>query len=336
MAREQLVARLALVKRLMVRVNLHVLRRILVTDFTNEQLRAQLIQFREAVHGPHASRTRAEYEDRLAAILLKECEGRRGLGYDHGMRFMSVEEELEEKTDSELREELQRRGFKAIPRKKQDKYDALCELLEGEHEADLEDSIDEVMCAELERRGLPTTKKAISAWVQRNRARVMKAVKAATLKAAASVERAASPVQAVQRGGGDGRGGRGGQQKRSGRKRRRGNDDGAAAAEESNATPRKKRRRVAVVSSPSAEDQGNSSHRRDGGSSASSDSEDVLAADPLAIPTLVEKPNWKKITLRQMELELLVPHFDNETLVFAAEDVAGENGGNSWSTCTVM
>ena len=335
MAREQLVARLALVKRLMVRVNLHVLRRILVTDFTNDQLRAQLIQFREAVHGPHASRTRAEYEDRLAAILLKECEGRRGLGYDHGMRFMSVEEELEEKTDSELRDELQRRGFKAVPRKKQDKYDALCELLEGEHEADLEDSIDEVMCAELEKRGLPTTKKAISAWVQRNRARVMAAVKAGTLKAA-SVERTASPVPARQRGGGDGGGGRGGQQKRSGRKRRRGNDDDAAAAEESNATPRKKRRRVAVVSSPSAEDQGNSSNRRDGGSSASSRSEDVLDADPLATATLVEKPNWKKITLRQMELELLVPHFDNETLVFAAADVAGENGGNPWSACTVM
>ena len=327
MAREQLVARLALVKRLMIRVNLHVLRGILVTDFTNDQLRSQLIQFREAVHGPHASRTRAEYEDRLAAILLKECEGRRGLGYDHGMRFMSVDEELDEKTDAELRDELRQRGFKAIPRKKQDKYDVLCDLLEGEHEAELEDSIDEVMRSELEKRGLPTTKKGISAWVQRNRARVAQAVKIATLKEAAETRTAVSESAAL----------RNGQKKSSGRKRRRESvGDEAFVAEESNATPKKKRRRIAVVSSPSAELQGSGSAGRDGGSNATSSGERVLASDPLATAILVEKPNWKKITLRQMELELLVPHFDNETLVFAPPENRTGIGGNTWGSCAVM
>ena len=83
---------------------------------------------------------------------------------------------------------------------------------------------------------------------------------------------------------------------RSGRKRRRGDRGGNL-----NETPKKKRRRVAVVSSPSAEDQ--SSTR----SKAKADGEDVLSSDPLAISTLLERPDWKKVTLRQMELELLLP-----------------------------
>ena len=320
LAREQLVSRLALVKRLMVRVNLHVLRGILVTDYTNEELRKHLIHFREAMHGPHASRTRAEHEDRLAAILLKECEGRRGLGYDHGMRFMSVEEELEEKTDAELRNELYRRGFKTIPRKKQDKYDTLCELLESEHEADLEDSIDVVMSAELIKRGLPTTKKEISAWVQRNRARVAESLKAATLR---------STARSSVSSGGDADL----QHKQSGRKRRRVSDDKIAAADDDDCvTPRKKRRRVAVVSSPSTEEQ------HEGNTELSFlEAENLLSADPLATAILVEKPNWTKVTLRQMELELLLPHFDNEELVFQvkADNLEQTNGG-SWSSCLVM
>ena len=305
MSREQLVARLNLVKRLMARANLHVLSNILVTDYSHDELCAHLSRIREAVRGENACRSRAGYEDRLVAALMKECSGYRGMGYDHGVRFMSVEEELEELTDAGLRAELRRRGFKSIPRTKNGKYEALYELLETEHEADLEDSIDAVMTAELEKRGLPTTKKEISAWVQRNRVRVAESLKTAAMKSSreGGVSKSSKNKYTARR-------------TNSGRKKRRRSDD---VDGNENATPSKKRRRMEsnVISSPSADDDGKSEKKQDGRSSSQKDNEspeELMKADPLAIPSLLEKPNWRRITLRQMELELLLPHFDQEKI----------------------
>lgn len=307
MTREQLVARLNLVKRLMARANLHVLTKILVTDYSDKELCAQLSRFREAVHGENACGSRAAYEDRLVAALMKDCSGYRGMGYDHGVRFMSVEEELEELTDAGLRAELRRRGFKSIPRTKDGKYEALYELLETEHEADLEDSIDAIMTAELVKRGLPTTKKEISAWVQRNRVRVAESLKSVVMKSVVTGQ-LANPQKEESHP----------KKSKSGRKkRRRSNDD----YDDETSTPQKKRRRnessVLFLSSPSAVDDGRTDKGQRGRSSSETNSkspEDVMKTDPLAFSSLLEKPNWRRITLRQMELELLLPHFDQEEL----------------------
>ena len=63
------------------------------------QLKRHLLKFKEAVIG---CSTRAECGDRVAAAMLKDFREGAVLLYDHGQRFMSVEEELEEMSSAEL------------------------------------------------------------------------------------------------------------------------------------------------------------------------------------------------------------------------------------------
>ena len=330
--RDQLSARLALVRRITVRAQLHVLRGILVTDFSNDELQSQLRAFREAVHGKNACFTRAQYEDRLAAALLKESEGRYGNGYDHGQRFMSVDEEVDEMTDGELRDELKRRGVRPIPRKKLDKYEKLCELLEAEHEDELEHSIECVLVAELEKRFLPTNERGVTAWVKRNRDRIAAAAAAKNNKKRKKSE---PTLEDAGEDGEEEEEEEAGGEEEAGQLRgqKRGRGKASRSVEANRGTPRKKRQRVAVVSSPSA-----SADSSSGGGSGEGDntSRTILKEDPLNVPILVQRPNWKEVTIRQMMIEMLLPQFDNEPLHFAGEEREGDNGSQPGWTCVVM
>ena len=68
-----------------------------LTTYSVESLAMQLMEKKEKVQQVDARRE--ILEDRLAAALLKESDNFRvGQGYDHGLRFMTTTERLEEHT----------------------------------------------------------------------------------------------------------------------------------------------------------------------------------------------------------------------------------------------
>jgi hypothetical protein len=312
MPRQQLVARLNLIKRVMPRANLYVLRGVLVTEYTNAQLQEQLLHYREAVHGTNACATRAQYEDRLVAALLKDSSGKTGNGYDHGQRFMSVEEELDDMDHEGLRAALVLREVVDIPRSFEAKYQKLTELMEEEHEELLESAVEVVVEDELRTRNLPFTKSDMVRWIQRKikqdkAAAIVTATAVVTSSAAStsnntnldsnsnssSAKSTSAPLQKVGM---------------SGRKRRRGDDQEHDNVEQPQrvATPARKRRRVGVVvSSPSAES-GNQNV-------PTANASDRVVVTEIQFPDV---KSWKKLLSKQLQLELLLPHFDNRNISF--------------------
>ena len=137
----------------------------MVTEYTNKQLQEQLLHYREAVHGVNACTTRAQFEDRLVAALLKDSDGRTGLGFDHGLRFMTVDEQLEEMDDAQLQYELEDRDVVDIPDVFEDRYKKLNELIQEENEDVLESAVEIVVENELRTRKLPYTKTAMIHWI---------------------------------------------------------------------------------------------------------------------------------------------------------------------------
>ena len=319
MPREELVARLNLIKRLMSRANLYVLKNILVTENTNEQLQEQLLHYREAVHGTNACESRAQYEDRLVSALLKDTGGKTGNGYDHGQRFMSVDEELEDMTHVDLQQALEFREVIDIPTTYDGKYQKLILLMEEEHEELLEGAVEIVVENELKIRNLPFTKTAMVNWIQnkiKQDKKIVADIKAAKSKAKAkpklSKSTKTSKVSSKASSKNDTK------TSMSGRKRRRGesvdkevyNSDlgdyvDVSESEVQRGTPLKKKRRIEVISSPSANPNATTTQSN---------------SNPIPVDTVeINFPkvkSWKKLTSKQIQLELLLVHFDNQKISF--------------------
>ena len=277
MAREQLVARLNLVKRLMSRANLFVLgggngHETFVTQYTNNQLQEQLLHYREAIHGVNACSSRAQYEDRLVAALLKDSTGRSGNGFDHGLTFMTVEEQLEEMDDDHLCSELLKREVVDIPSSFDEKYQKLNELIREEHEELLESAVEMVVENELTCRNLPFTKSAMRQWIQNQ-------IKTQSSNGKKNKSNANSSGQLSDNVA-------------SGRKRRR-ND---SPSDSPSGRPLKKTRKNDVMSSPSADTGGGT---------------DANEAAVIRFPLV---KNWHSLTDKQLQLELLLVHFDNRKI----------------------
>ena len=349
MSREQLVARLNLIKRLMSRANLYVLRGVLVTDYTNKQLQNQLLHYREAVHGVNACSTRAQYEDRLVAALLKDSTGKSGngqaLGFDHGLRFMTVDEQLkamemdDECDDERLLAELEHRGVEDIPETFEEQKSKLIEVIREEHEELLESAVEMVVENELRARKLPYTKTDMVNWIknkikgQKTGRRIGRNVKGKNKRHSTK-----KSIDAVAEAS-------------TGKSRKRGRNDSRNSVDDNNnsalslATPTKKRRKVEVISSPSADlNRGNSGS---GGNEVStlrcgnhSRGTNVTqkSSRTIQFPSV---ENWGKLTDKQLQLELLLAHFDDREISFdvtwndipsyhnfTTASTAGGNGNN--------
>ena len=298
MAREQLVARLNLVKRLMSRANLFVLgggngHETFVTQYTNNQLQEQLLHYREAIHGVNACSSRAQYEDRLVAALLKDSTGRSGNGFDHGLTFMTVDEQLEEMDDEHLCSELLKREVVDIPSSFDDKYQKLNELIREEHEELLESAVEMVVENELTCRNLPFTRSAMRQWIQNQ-------IKTQISNGKKNKSTANSSGQLS-----DG--------VASGRKRRR-NDSPSDSPSDSRSSssargrPLKKKRKNDVMSSPSADTGGG------GGGTDESQSSGASDADEATVIRFPLVKNWHSLTDKQLQMELLLVHFDNRKI----------------------
>ena len=367
MSRENLVARLNLVKRILPRAHLFRMRGVLITEYTNDRLQESLLHYREAVHGSNACTTRAQYEDRLVAALLKDTNGQKGNGYDHGQRFMSVEEEIEEMDISCLQEMLEDRGVLEISNDFELLQKRVTDLLEEEHEELLESAVQYVLENELKTRSFPFEKKTMIIWIQK---------KILEMEEKEEEEEERRRRRKFSSSGG---GGRGGAKNLSvppspppaaaaalavaivvsGRKRRRSDDAEEEVMEEvmeeeeeeeeeeegkdvvarrrlsperngtngTNGTPRpSKRRRVEVLSSPSADQQLNGVTI--GSPSASSSSSPAAAAAggggavvPVAPPPPFSQhfplvTNWKRLSVKQLQLEILLGCFDHQIISF--------------------
>eukprot|EP00949_MAST-11_sp_MAST-11-sp1_P001824 g1824.t1 len=145
-SKEELQMRKEFCERIYGRSHLWYTQELDIRTFTVEQLLAELRSRSEALED---RKSRAHYEDRLVAALIKEGPCLIGLGYDHGMRKISVHEELEELSDAELRQSLKERGVKSVPRKKKEKFDMLHDALESERKEAIEEAFDKVLVNEL-------------------------------------------------------------------------------------------------------------------------------------------------------------------------------------------
>ena len=347
MLRENLVARLNLVKRILPRAHLFRMRGVLITEYTNDRLQESLLHYREAVHGSNACTTRAQYEDRLVAALLKDTNGQKGNGYDHGQRFMSVEEEIEEMDISCLQEMLEDRGQLNISNKFEELQKRVKDLLEEEHEELLDSAVQVVLENELKTRSLPYEKKTMIIWIQKKVLEMEKEEK----------EEEEEEEERRRRRNLSSSGDRGGAKDLlvpsspppaavvSVRKRRRSDDaeeegmeegkdvartqlspqrNGASATNATNGTPRpSKRRRVEVLSSPSADQQlnGVTIGSPSVSSSFSPDADSAAAAAvPVAPPPLSQHfplvTNWKRLSVKQLQLEILLGCFDHQIISF--------------------
>ena len=105
--------------------------------YSVEDLALQLTKKKEKVEQVDARRE--ILEDRLAAALLKESDNFRiGQGYDHGLRFMTTDERLEEYSYQELYTELKTKfNVEKIPRKKNERRHMLYMEVEKKCKAEL-------------------------------------------------------------------------------------------------------------------------------------------------------------------------------------------------------
>ena len=111
--------------------------------------------------------SRETLQDRLAAALLKESNNFRvGCGYDHGLRFMTIEERLEDLSYKELATELKKLGCKRVPRKKVERESLLAGMMESQCHDQLQYHFEEVLMNELEARDLPTDREGLSAYLK--------------------------------------------------------------------------------------------------------------------------------------------------------------------------
>ena len=127
-----------------------------LTTYSVESLAMQLMEKKEKVQQVDARRE--ILEDRLAAALLKESDNFRvGQGYDHGLRFMTTTERLEEYTHQELYKELKTKfNKKKVPRKKEERRAMLTEEVEKQCKSQLVQHFKDVLISELQVRNLPT------------------------------------------------------------------------------------------------------------------------------------------------------------------------------------
>ena len=128
---------------------------------------AELTQQLTDNHRELVTTTRREtLQDRLAAALLKESNNFRvGCGYDHGLRFMTIEERLEDMSYKELSVELKELGCKKVPRKKVEREQLLAGMMESQCEAALQHHFDQVLVNELDIRDLPTDREGLVAYM---------------------------------------------------------------------------------------------------------------------------------------------------------------------------
>ena len=127
-----------------------------LTTYSVESLAMQLLDKKEKVQQVDARRE--ILEDRLAAALLKESDNFRvGQGYDHGLRFMTTTERLEEYTHQELYKELKTKfNKKKVPRKKEERRAMLTEEVEKQCKSQLVQHFKDVLVSELRVRNLPS------------------------------------------------------------------------------------------------------------------------------------------------------------------------------------
>ena len=150
-----------------------------LTLYSIEELARQLLEKKEKVK--RTDIRREVLEDRLAAAMLKESDNFRiGQGYDHGLRFMTTDERLEEYSHKELYTELKTKyNIKKIPRKKNDRREMLYKEVEKACKAQLVDQFCNVLKSELIVRHLPNeSKKEMIEYMEDLRNQRNKALKA--------------------------------------------------------------------------------------------------------------------------------------------------------------